>query len=41
VIVKAGEVLAEPGSGQYIAGRAQNYSKPSPGLHQGLSLEPR
>ena len=41
VIVKAGEVLAEPGSGQYIAGRAQNYSEPTPGLHQGLSLEPR
>ena len=40
VIARDGQVLGEPGFGQYVAGRAQDWAPPTPALHQGLSLKP-
>jgi dihydroorotase len=40
VIARDGKVLNEPGSGRYIAGRPQRFSKPAPGQAPGLALAP-
>lgn len=41
VIAKDGKVVGEPGFGRYIAGRAQDWSLPTPEAHQGISLQAR
>lgn len=41
VIAKDGEVVGEPGSARYIAGRPQDWTPPTTTVHQGLSLQVR